>query len=126
KLNDTLYKHYEQVFFRKFKLNRFINTQKSESKMINNFSKKFGGPKDTIFVMGDYDKGSYNMKGLEPTICKRFRRLFKNAGYETYLINEFRTSKISNCCHTELEKFMEHPSKKPKNNGAVELCHGLL
>jgi len=126
RLNNVLYNHYKQVFFRKFKLNRFINTQKSESKMIKNFSNKFGTPKDTIFIMGDYDKGSYNMKGLEPSICKRFRRLFKNAGYETYLVNEFRTSKISNCCHTELEKFMEHPSKKPKNNKAVELCHGLL
>jgi len=57
---------------------------------------------------------------------KRFRRLFKNESYETYLVNEFRTSKISNCCGTELEKFMYRPSKKPKRDKAVELCHGLL
>jgi hypothetical protein len=42
-------------------------------------------------AIGDKDE---NMKGNEPTINKRFRRIFKNAGYKTYLINEFRTSKL--------------------------------
>ena len=58
-------------------------------------------------------------KGLEPTINKKFRRIFRNAGYEKYLINEFRTSKLCNCCHNELEKFMERPSKKPKTEDKV-------
>ena len=39
--------------------------------------------------MGDFDKGNNHMKGLEPVICKRFRKLFRNAGYKTYLVNEF-------------------------------------
>ena len=75
--------------------------------------------------MNDYSKDN-NMKGLEPTINKKFRRIFRNAGYETYLINEFRTSKLCNCCHNELEKFMERPSKKPKTEGKVYFCHGIL
>jgi len=29
---------------------------------------------------------------LKPSICKKFRRIFKNAGYKVFLINEFRTS----------------------------------
>ena len=33
-----LYEHYQQEFFRKFKLNRYINTKKSEAKMIDNFT----------------------------------------------------------------------------------------
>jgi len=117
KLNALLYSHYEKFFFRKFKLNRFINTQKSESKMIKNFTNKFGNSKDIIFAIGDYSKGSYNMKGLEPAICKKFRRIFKNAGIETYLINEFRTSKLCNNCHNELEYFMKRNNK---------FIHGLL
>ena len=117
KLNSLLYSHYEKDFFRKFKLNRFINTQKSESKMIKNFTNKFGNSKDIIFAIGDYSKGSYNMKGLEPSICKKFRRIFKNAGIETYLINEFRTSKLCNNCHNELEYFMKRNNK---------FIHGLL
>jgi hypothetical protein len=121
-LNYKLYSHYEQRFFRKFKLNRYTNTQKSESKMIKNFRNKFGSADNTVFVIGDYDKGSYNMRGCEPAICKKFRKIFKNAGYQTLLINEFRTSKISNCCKTELEKF----HYKPHKNGKNYLCHGLL
>jgi hypothetical protein len=126
KLNYLLYSHYEQNFFRKFKLNRFINTQKSESKMIKNFANKFGKPQDTLFIMGDWDKGDYNMKGKEPTICKKFRRIFKNAGYKTFLINEFRTSKLCNCCNNELEMFLEIESHKPKKKGELELCNGIL
>ena len=127
KLNITLFNHYEQLFFRKFKLNRFINTQKSESKMIHNFTEKFGKPKDTIFIMGDYDKNEH-MKGVEPTICKKFRRIFRNAGFETYLINEFRTSKLCNCCHNELETFLYRESKKPKDikKNKKILVNGLL
>jgi len=126
KINYKLYSHYEQTIFRKFKLNSFTNKQKSENKMIKNFENKFGNPINTIFVIGDWDKGDYNMKGKEPTICKKFRRIFKNAGYRTYLINEYKTSKLCNCCNEELEKFLEKPSKKPKNKGKLELCNGLL
>ncbi len=128
KLNNLLFEHYEQMYFRKFKLNRYINSQKSESKMINNFGKKFGSKEDVIFVMGDYDKGNNHMKGVEPVINKKFRRIFRNAGYQTFLINEFKTSKLCNCCHNELEKFMIRQSNKPRDRKANKKClvNGLL
>jgi hypothetical protein len=128
KLNNLLFEHYEQTYFRKFKLNRYINSQKSESKMINNFGKKFGSKEDVIFICGDYDKGNNHMKGLEPVINKKFRRIFRNAGYETYLINEFKTSKLCNCCHNELEKFMVRQSNKPRDHKLNKKClvNGLL
>jgi len=127
-INYKLYSHYEQAFFRKFKLNRFTNTQKSELKMVKNFSNKYGKPDKTIFIMGDYDKGDYHMKGKEPVICKKFRRIFRNACYKTFLVNEFRTSKLCNCCNGELEYFLERPSQKPKlkKENKTEICHGLL
>ena len=31
-----------------------------------------GKPDESIFIMGDYDKGYYHMKGKEPIICKKF------------------------------------------------------
>jgi hypothetical protein len=126
KINSKLYSHYQQEFYKKFKLNRFTNSQKSEQKMIKNFSNKFGKSENTIVVMGDYDKGSYHMKGVEPVICKKFRRIFKNAGYKTFLVNEYKTSMLCNCCHNELETFKERLSKKPKRKGETEICHGLL
>jgi hypothetical protein len=64
--------------------------------------------------------------GKEPAICKKFRRLFKNKGYEMYLINEFRTSIRCNECLEELEKFKMNPSKKPYNKGELCLCNGIL
>jgi len=128
KVNKTLYEHYQQEFFRKFKLNRFINMQKSEAKMIENFKNKFGTPDKVIIVFGDHDKGQHNMKGLEPSICKKFRRIFKNAGYKVFLINEFRTSKLCNCCHQELDKFLTRASNKPKDKKKNKkiLVNGLL
>ena len=68
------------------------------------------------------------MKGLEPIICKKIRRIFKNAGYETYLINEYCTSKLCNNCHQELEKFLIRKSNKPKDkkNNKNILVNGLL
>jgi hypothetical protein len=128
KVNKILYEHYQQEFFRKFKLNRFINTQKSEAKMIDNFKNKFGTPNKVIIVFGDHDKGQNNMKGLEPSICKKFRRIFKNAGYKVFLINEFRTSKLCNCCHQELDKFLTRASNKPKDKKKNKkiLVNGLL
>ena len=128
KVNKILHEHYQQKFFRKFKLNKYINMQKSEAKMIENFKNKFGTPDKVIIVFGDRDKGSHNMKGLEPAICKKFRRLFKNVGYEVFLINEFNTSKLCNCCHQELDKFLIRASCKPKDKkkNKKTLVNGLL
>ena len=128
KVNNILYEHYQQEYFRKFKLNRFINMQKSEAKMINNFKNKFGTPDKVIIVFGDHDKGSHNMKGIEPVICKKFRRIFKNAGYKVYLINEFNTSKLCNCCHKVLDKFLVRTSNKPRDikENKKTLVNGLL
>ena len=128
KINNILYEHYQQEYLRKFKLNRFINMQKSEAKMINNFKNKFGKPDKVIIVFGDHDKGSHNMKGIEPVICKKFRRIFKNVGYKVYLINEFNTSKLCNCCHKELDKFLVRTSNKPRDikENKKTLVNGLL
>ena len=66
------------------------------------------------------------MKGVEPIICKR--RIFKNAGYESYLINEYCTSKLCNHCHKELDKFLIRKSHKPKDikKNKNILVNGLL
>jgi hypothetical protein len=35
---------------------------------------------------------------------------------------------LCNCCHNELEHFLERPSQKPKykKENKTEICHGLL
>ena len=39
-VNRKLFEHYKDFLYRKLKLNAYINTQKSESKMVKNFEKK--------------------------------------------------------------------------------------
>jgi hypothetical protein len=118
-LNSKLFEHYSNQMYRKIKMNIYTNTQKSESKMLKNFKKKYGNHKKTVFVIGDYDSGSYNMKGCEPSVCKKFRKIFKKARYQTFLINEFRTSMICNECNGKLEKFIKLENRK-------NMVHGLL
>ncbi len=114
-VNRLLFKHYSQKLFRKLKFNIYTNTQKSESKMIKNFSNKFGKPDECTVILGDYDKGDHNMKGKEPIINKRIKKIFRNNGYEVYMINEFRTSKICNVCGCNCGTFLKRESKNPKH-----------
>lgn len=65
---------------------------------------------------------------IKPTIYKRIRKIFKNANYPTYLMNELKTSKLCNHCHEEIESFLTRKSHKPrdiKNNKLIEV-HWLL
>ena len=65
-------------------------------------------------------------KGNEPTINKRFRKLFRRRRYRTFLIDEFRTSKLCNGCECELEKFLYKEKIDKKGQSVKVLCHGLL
>lgn len=123
--NVQLRKHYEKKVFRQMKFYTYMNMQKSEDKMLNNFEKKFGKPDETYVVLGNWSKNE-ERKGNEPTINKRFRKLFRRRKYGTFLIDEFRTSKTCNHCDSELEKF--HPKVKlnEKGESVKFLCHGLL
>ena len=64
-------------------------------------------------------------KITESTIEKFTIELLEKQGYEIYLIDEYKTSKICNGCENELEKFMKHKIKINEIEKEV-LCHGLL
>ena len=109
KINSILIKHYRKKIYRKLKFNTYINTQRSEDNMVNNFKKKMGKPEDTIIAIGDYsDKG---LKGTESSITKKTRKIFTRHRYKVYLINEYNTSKL--CCHCEnnTENFIKRSKK---------------
>jgi hypothetical protein len=123
-INRILFKYYEEPIFRKIKLNKYINTQKSESKMLVNFKKKYGSPKDYIIVVGDWS--GKNVKGKEPVISKRLRTIFRRAGYSVYLIDEYNTSKKCNECCGECEIFMDREIKDKRGNKQIVKCWGLV
>jgi hypothetical protein len=134
-LYHKLQEYYHDPLRRKLCWNTYINTQKSESKMINNFIDKFGSPDDNVIIaIGDYDQGSYHLKGKEPVKGKGLRKVLRTAGYEVLLVDEFRTSCKCHNCHSDTEKFMLRKNHKPPKKHQLEkgtykeeiIIHGLL
>jgi hypothetical protein len=96
-INKKLYPHYNNPIYRKMSFHTYTNTQRSEQKMIKNFKKKFGSESEVLVILGDFDKKE-NMRGKEPVINRKIKKLFVKAKFEIYKINEFRTSKLCNRC----------------------------
>lgn len=95
--NIYLCKFYGQELFRKMKLRTKVNRQRSEQLMINHFKEKFGGPDEAVISFGDFSTGDHK-KFHEPVKRKGLRTLFRRAGYQVYLFDEYRTScRCFNC-----------------------------
>ena len=122
-INCLLYKYYAKDLYRKLKWYAFINRQRSEGNMINAFKEIFGNETSSAICIGDFD--NHNMKYKEPTKGKSFRKLFRNAGYQLFLVNEYNTSKTSFLEGKLTEKFRKRGNPRPfKTN--VRKVHGLL
>ena len=124
-INGLLFTFYEQYIFRKLRLQSYRNTKKSEQKMLNNFKRIFGNEKDVVVCFGDYEQKKH-MKFKEATKGKGIRTLFRKAGFQTFLVDEFRTScRCSKCEIGICKKTMVMENPKPYRNGSV-LVHGLI
>ena len=126
KIDKIISEHYETPIFRKLNMNSYINTQRSESRMINNFRKIMGSEKDTVVIIGDNGLKDVVIKGLESTLSKGIINIFKRNNYTTYIIDEFRTSMLCNGCENKLSKFLDVKSKKPWSNGKIYKSYGIL
>lgn len=122
----TLTPFYTNPLLRKLKWNCYINRQRSEAKMLNKLKEQFGEPDKAIVAIGDWDQGSYHMKGKEPTKGKGMRKVLRQGGYDVYLVDEFKTSCTCHNCHGECKKWLYRPSHKQRNLGENTLVHGLL
>lgn len=124
-INSMLFKFYEKYIFRKLRLQSYRNTKKSEQKMLNNFKRIFGNEKDIIVCFGDYEQKK-QMKYKEATKGKGMRTLFRKAGFQTFLVDEFRTScRCSKCEIGICKKTTVRENPKPYKSGNV-LIHGLI
>ena len=123
-INKKVIDFYSKTLFRKLKLNGYINRKQSEQRMIKNFEKMFGIPKDTIIAIGDWEQKA-NMKYKEPTKGKSIRTLFRQYGYELYMIDEHKTSCKCSNCGNDNSKFMVRKNPKPFRNHTI-LVHGLI
>ena len=87
-----------------------------------------GDNKNVTVVVGDYSCNSSNLKGTIPVPSKKIINMFKRAQYDTFVMDEFHTSKLCHHCNNELCYFKYRPSPNPKHKNKTELVpiHGLL
>ena len=124
-INGMLFAFYEKYIFRKLRLQSYRNVKKSEQKMMNQFKKIFGDEKEVVICFGDYEQKQH-MKYKEATKGKGMRTLFRKAGFQTFLVDEFRTSCMCSKCEIGIcKKTMVRENPKPYRSGNV-LIHGLI
>jgi transposase len=124
-INWRLFAFYEKYIFRKLRLQSYRNTKTSEQRMLNNFKRIFGNEKEVVICIGDYEQ-KQQMKYKEATKGKGMRTLFRKAGFQTYLVDEFRTScKCSKCEGGSCIKNMVMKNPRPYRSGNV-IVHGLI
>lgn len=117
--------HYRNNVYRKLRLNTFINTQKTESKFIDKFKETYGGCERVSVIFGDWSPRGITFRGQECTKGKGFRKMFQRNGYEVFLLDEYRTSKVCPGCDGPVETFKRRRSPKPWKTNEV-IVHGLL
>jgi len=123
-VNHALIEYYQKEIHRQIRWYSYLNKNRSDSNMVNRFREKFGSPNDTVILMGDFGS-NHTLKGSETVKGKSVRKLFKNAGYKLYLVDEYNTSKYMYQTGEELEKFRKRESPKPYKKN-IQLVHGLL
>jgi len=122
--NNQVFDFYSQTYHRSFKFKTYINTKQSEQKMINRFKEKFGSSNETIIGFGDWEQFK-SSKFHEPTKGKGFRTLFRKAGYQVFLVNEFRTSKKCFKCEGDCLTFRKVKNPRPWKDNIIKR-HGLI
>jgi hypothetical protein len=124
-INAILFTFYEKYIFRKLRLQSYRNTKRSEQRMLNNFKRIFGNENDVIVCFGDYEQ-KQQMKYKEATKGKGMRTLFRKAGFQTYLVDEFRTSCMCSKCEIGIcKKTIVRENPRPYRSGN-DLIHGLI
>ncbi len=140
-VSPALRECYSLPKFRELKFNSYRNKRRSEDNLLNNFKSRYNisSEDDVIVAFGDFQQRS-GVKFQPPTKGKGMRRIFSKGGYQTFLIDEFRTSKMcSFCCggdgkegSGECEYLKDEEGKKIKRDSPRPwikdkvVVHGLL
>jgi transposase len=125
-MNLRLAPFYEDRTFRRMKTLSYIGRQRTEAKMIREFKAKFGNGEEAVVAIGDWEQRQHR-KFKESIKGKGFKTLLRKAGYDMYLVDEFRTScRCSHCEeHGECKTFLECENPRPYRSGRI-LRHGLV
>jgi len=92
---------YQLDIWRKMKWRVWINRRRSQDQFLNRIEKVFGRSEDIVICYGNWSE-TKQMKYLMPSLGIGLRRLVSKR-FETFLVDEYRTSKLCNQCHQQLE-----------------------
>ena len=124
-INGKLFSFYENIIFRKLQLQSYRNSKRSEQRMINNFKRIFGSKEEVVVCFGDWNQKK-QMKFKEPTLGKGIRTIFRKAGFQCYLVYEYKTSRMCSSCEIGICKnTMVRENPRPYRTGNI-LVHGLI
>ena len=119
--NIKLFEYYKEPFIRKIKLRTYINTQRSESKLINNIKNTYGENVKIFFGNGGVNP---SMKHIISTPNKRIKRLL-NKYFELFHLDEFRTSCLD--YRTTYDDLIRNETVKIKTkDGKNKKLHAVL
>ena len=131
-MNFIISRFYREELHRKWRLNAYSNTQRSEMNFLNRFQQTFGPPGETAVFFGDWEQLDHR-RGKEPSKGKGFRETFAKFGYQVFLVHEFRTSKMCYNCRSEdgtcVKSDIRRPYPDPRSaarNPGLFPVHGLL
>lgn len=118
KINELLFKAYENEIYRKYKWYSYINKNKTEMRLVNDIKYHFGN--DIIIILGDWSMGKDGFRGNISTPNKELKKLLIR-NFTVFSIDEFRTSML-NCKTEEVNKNMCLPDR----NGKYHEIHSIL
>ena len=93
--------------------------------MMNKLKSIFGDDKQVVVCFGDWEQKRH-MKLKEPTKGKGMRALYRKAGFQSYLVDEYGTSRRRSKCKGGIcvnDMVMKNP--RPWRTGNT-LVHGLI
>ena len=111
RVNAATFDFYEQPLHRKMKWRQYVYTQKSEDRFINRMRSLFG--ENPLVAYGDWNRKT-QMRNFVPTKGVGMRRLISKH-FQTFMVNEFRTSKLCCNCSKELSNYrVNHRGRNTK------------
>lgn len=104
-VNSQVSQVYYHPRIRRKRLDRYVRTQKSESRLLNKIEETFG--QDIVIGYGDWSVGSQNtLQRSSPAPRIGIRRKI-NQRFPTVSVDEFRTSKICPLCQGTMDNYQK-------------------
>jgi hypothetical protein len=109
KINNEIFKLYEDEKFRRYKFYAYINKRREEDNMLNMIEQKYGKENKIQIIIGDWSIGK-QMRHFISTPNLGIKRKLQER-FEVYNIDEFRTS----CLHYKTEDICENLKIRDKS-----------